>query len=396
MLTNKNCSLKEEATKNSQMTLEQTNIKCNFEVTAIKTAMEANDIENVRVLLLSSRVGWKTRRAIFQREIFHLIASNNLKSARLYLEHLPNWNIIDENFAISLRLLFEQGSHEVVRMMLQCKIDEYARLKFGMELLVNAFANKNVNLVELMELRGSFDVNTQDASGETALHLAVENDAVDNVKYLLDHGANPNLQDCVGWTAMFVVKSVKCMGVLLDFGADLQCLDKDGYTIFDTLEASNYEMMKATLASLVVEEAKGTILRRVVRERIAEKKTFRTFYEKCQREIEGIRGSNELLFSVLCESTNNLVDFFSSEQMVRSVLNGMINDNGYVYFMVKKKLNEVLNVIELREKECKVYEKINDTCDFYQDIAGRKIDRSIFEDLLMFLLIIFVSIRILF
>ena len=77
--------------------------------------------------------------------------------------------------------------------------------------LLNACLYQNFDIVN-WTLNNGADINYQDRIGYTALHFAAEKNSDELTRYLLDKGANPNLQDMHGniplWTAMFSSKLV--------------------------------------------------------------------------------------------------------------------------------------------------------------------------------------------
>ncbi|XP_058796421.1 ankyrin-3-like [Phymastichus coffea] len=382
--------------KNSELTrkiLEKSTFRCSSETIVMKRAIETRDIENLRILLHHGR-GWKTRRAIFEREICRLIDSD-LKSVEFIVEHLPNLDVIDEHFIIKLRHLFEQGTHEIVEMLLKYSIDLHVKDKFGMQLLVSAFGNSKVNAIELFESR-NLDVHEQGVSGETALHSAVDNNLVKNVKFLLDHGADPNSQDCVGWTPMFVVKSIECMELLLQYGADLQHSDKDGYTIFDSIQSSSDIITQAALANLAIEEARGKPVRQVIHDRIHLTENFRVFYKNCRREIKYMKkvfGADNV-FLILSGDTEKVFHHVLKSDIIFCLLNQIRSMNGYMCSMFEKKLNRIANTYNVYQNAAMLAVKSNDIFDPYRSIAAKIVIYSIIEDLLVFFLIVFNSIRI--
>jgi ankyrin repeat protein len=87
------------------------------------------------------------------------------------------------------------------------------------------------------------DVNQQNqVTKETALMTAVRSEEIDVVAILLRAGANPNLQDVSGMTAlMWAVeggdKNTNLVRILLDAGARPSISDKSGVTAIDIAKA---------------------------------------------------------------------------------------------------------------------------------------------------------------
>lgn len=71
------------------------------------------------------------------------------------------------------------------------------------------------------------DVNMCQENGESALANAVNRGNVELATYLLEHGADPNLQRPFG-TPLALANGVETMSVLLKFGADPNIPDADG------------------------------------------------------------------------------------------------------------------------------------------------------------------------
>ncbi len=68
------------------------------------------------------------------------------------------------------------------------------------------------------------NVNAQDDSGHTSLHLAIRNGHRGVVQLLLGNNPNTNIANRVGWTALHQAAETgdeAILGLLIDHGADL-------------------------------------------------------------------------------------------------------------------------------------------------------------------------------
>lgn len=85
------------------------------------------------------------------------------------------------------------------------------------------------------------DVNMCQENGESALANAVNRGNVELATYLLEHGADPNLQRPFG-TPLALANGVETMSVLLKFGADPNIPDADGdLPIIGSIDNNNVE-----------------------------------------------------------------------------------------------------------------------------------------------------------
>lgn len=90
----------------------------------------------------------------------------------------------------------------------------------------------NKNMVQLLLDHGA-DPNMQDRSLQTPLFHASANDHLDIAQLLLDHGADPNIRDRIGGTALMEASANNYHSIvrlLLDHGADPNIRDKHGDT----------------------------------------------------------------------------------------------------------------------------------------------------------------------
>jgi ankyrin repeat protein len=100
--------------------------------------------------------------------------------------------------------------------------------------LNDACYKNNLGLVQELLDRGA-DPNLQDVCGQTALTMASRRGHIDIVRLLLlNHGADPNLQDKWGWTALIRAAYRGCTDIvrllLLDRRADPNLRDFRGWT----------------------------------------------------------------------------------------------------------------------------------------------------------------------
>jgi len=107
----------------------------------------------------------------------------------------------------------------------------------GRTALINAVIENKPDFVYWLVDNGA-NIDAQDKIGYSALHFIGQNLLVDLAKYLLEMGANPNLQDIHGnyplWTAIFNAKlptdEQGVVKLLLKFGADPNIINKHGKT----------------------------------------------------------------------------------------------------------------------------------------------------------------------
>ena len=92
--------------------------------------------------------------------------------------------------------------------------------------IVQAAVNENLDITKLLIEHGA-DPNLCQKNGESALMDAVNRGNAEITEYLLEHGADPNLKTNAG-TALIYADNVIVMKMLLDYGADPNIPDGDG------------------------------------------------------------------------------------------------------------------------------------------------------------------------
>jgi len=91
-----------------------------------------------------------------------------------------------------------------------------------------AAGNEDSGLTRILLAAGA-DPNAKDG-GTTALMRAAQQGYPENVKALIDAGADINAVDDDGWPALMRADSVEVVRVLVNAGADLTIKNKDGET----------------------------------------------------------------------------------------------------------------------------------------------------------------------
>lgn len=95
--------------------------------------------------------------------------------------------------------------------------------------------NRIINVL----LENRINVNDTNDQGYTALHFIIVNDTIglgySAIEHLLKNGANPNIPNKDGQTAIFdaAQRSLKLTKLLLDNGADMDHTDRAGFNLID-------------------------------------------------------------------------------------------------------------------------------------------------------------------
>jgi ankyrin repeat protein len=154
-----------------------------------------------------------------------------------------------------------QGQTEVAQLLIEAGADVNAQTRYGWTALMSAAYNGNVEFVQLLIDYGA-DVKIKNNSGDTALKMAHEsghtelaeilkhaseivprtkemlfravmNDDVDEVKMLINKGADVNKRDSLGRTSLIFASKMgytEIAQLLINRGSYINVLDNVGYT----------------------------------------------------------------------------------------------------------------------------------------------------------------------
>lgn len=99
-----------------------------------------------------------------------------------------------------------------------------------------AISRQNLKIARaLLEKRPN--LNFQDRNKMSSAHFAIDNNSMDMLKFCLDNGQNIELKDTFGWTLLMRAIIMQCdaeiVQYLLEKGADISVVDKNGLSCFD-------------------------------------------------------------------------------------------------------------------------------------------------------------------
>lgn len=245
-------------------------------------SIEKNDIQSLRELL-TQKIDVHQRNDKGDTPLMLAAKNGNTEIFRCLLENHAEINAVNNTGASALIFATFYKHSEIIRMLLEnnASINIFGALDKGMALMtplgiavLDSQFNKNYEIVQMLLQYGA-DVNFPDAEGRIPLHLAGRNSFLiellleksdintvnkrngktllmelsadpfcekEHIKTLLEKGANINLEDNNGETAL--LKSIKCRmnktgerydipQYLINNGADINYINKHGLSILN-------------------------------------------------------------------------------------------------------------------------------------------------------------------
>ncbi|XP_077301815.1 protein phosphatase 1 regulatory subunit 12C-like isoform X2 [Arctopsyche grandis] len=123
-------------------------------------------------------------------------------------------------------------------------------------------------VVRLLNLPGNAEVNCLNVDGLSALHQAAINNNLEMVEFLVNLGADVNVEDRESWTPLHATVNCGHLSItryLIDRGANLGAINSDGHLPIDIAESDE---MKALIQEAVAKQGIDCDLARKVEERV--------------------------------------------------------------------------------------------------------------------------------
>ncbi|VDP82642.1 unnamed protein product [Echinostoma caproni] len=207
-----------------------------------------------------------------KRSVLHAAAHcGEARIAELLLKEGARVNAKDTRWFTPLHRACASNATEVVRILLAHGADRNARDKSWQTPLHVAAANASLECVQLLFTPSDslINVNASDRNGHSPLHHAVHSGRIEVARFLLEKGASVNAFDkrdrrAMHWAAVcgyaqasLVILAICCGIYLVDllhqFGAEVNCRDKDQYTPLHAASALGHVATANALISLGAE-----------------------------------------------------------------------------------------------------------------------------------------------
>ncbi|WP_210411133.1 ankyrin repeat domain-containing protein [Leptospira kmetyi] len=196
-------------------------------ITSVDKKREKNSASNKTFEKKRSASFWK--RFLF----FGAIRNGNVKRIESFLRNGfdPNYNRYHGVTPLSLAVKYERL--EVVHVLLQYHTNvNLADDTTGLTPLIHCLLDDSPLELTTALIEGGADLNQKDSIGMSPLHHCVNEGKLEPFRFLLENGADPNVQDFDGVTCMNLAKSSHGMSefaeLLLKHGADPMIQDKHG------------------------------------------------------------------------------------------------------------------------------------------------------------------------
>jgi len=232
---------------------------------AIKLAIEEGDIKKVKKYFATGRVNIDEKLDSCWTAL-HIASAGNKKNIVEYLlKNSANVHIEDGHGNIALKCAIDEFEidKEIVSLLIKygSNINDQAG-DFQETPLMIATEKYHHDIVDVL-LKDGANINLKNIDGQTALHIAVDNKDYKIINLLLNNNANHNIKDNKGNSPLKNIflkkgnypfnvdidKDLKIFKLLVNFGADINTQNNEGETILMYLAKTNqYEVITELLS----------------------------------------------------------------------------------------------------------------------------------------------------
>ncbi|GIN69554.1 hypothetical protein J14TS2_00290 [Bacillus sp. J14TS2] len=198
----------EETNENEEVAQEVKNETSHFEDGSLLKAVEEDDQELVLSILENSDYQVEEMNDNSETPLMLAVHNNFIEISKMLIDHGADINKQDEISDSPYLYAGAQGRSEILKYMLEnATPNEKIFNRFGGNALIPAAEKGHLENVKLLLEKSKIDINHQNNYGYTALIEAValaygSRTYQDIIRILLENGANPNLKDHHGKTAL--------------------------------------------------------------------------------------------------------------------------------------------------------------------------------------------------
>jgi ankyrin repeat protein len=210
------------------------------EQTLLHAAAETCGAQQIQILLdRNANINALNRNGMTPTQV--AIERKNIPATMTLLQHNPDLEIEDATGARALHWAVQSGSLEVIKALLQRKVEASPKAKFdSTPLHIAARAGFAPGIRLLAEANAYLEAQSKSL---TALHIAAMKGYIPVIQELLACNASLESKNQRNWTALHVAASAAqaaAVKVLIDAGAHLVPADVEGYSPADLAQAKGF------------------------------------------------------------------------------------------------------------------------------------------------------------
>ena len=164
-------------------------------------------------------------------------------------KHKFDLNMTDSQGLTALHFSIENGSYELVKLIVDKGTDIHLKTEDGMNCLHFASCNGHLNLCKILINKHEFDLHMSDNDGWTSLHYSARNGSYDLVKFFADKGADIHLKTITGFNCLHLAANNGhlnlCRNLIDKYEFNTHVTDNEGFTALHcSAKSGSYELIK--------------------------------------------------------------------------------------------------------------------------------------------------------